>query len=140
MTVLKAGSRLKSQVDDTELIVIKAPADDVDLLVGGHPAIDIKAEPDAGLTLDPTHGDGALLGKRYTREAQDIELLITKGGTGSLSINGETLEPKESKPLPSSDNEHNNLTCEPHTCTRHLCYTAQHSCAATRGTPRRLRP
>jgi hypothetical protein len=103
MTVLKAGTRLKSQVDDTELIVIKAPAGDVELLIGGHPAIDIKAEPAAGLVLDPAHGDGALLGKRYTRAADDIELLITKGGTGGLSIDGETLQPKESKPLPSSD-------------------------------------
>jgi hypothetical protein len=103
MTMLKTGSRLRSQVDDTELIVIKAPATDVDLLIGGHPAIDVGTEPAAGLNLDPAHSDGSLLGKRYTRAAADIELLVTKGGEGSMSIDGETLEPKESKPLPSSD-------------------------------------
>jgi hypothetical protein len=103
MTVLKTGSRMKSQVDDTEFIVIKAPAGEVELLAGGHPVIDIKADADPGLTLDAEHSDGSLLGKRYTRAADDIELLITKGGEGSLSIDGETLVPKESKPLPSSD-------------------------------------
>jgi hypothetical protein len=103
MTVLKTGSRLKSQVDETEFIVIKAPAGDVELLAGGHPAIDINEEPTAGLSIDPAHSEGSLLGKRYTRAAEDVELLITKGGTASLSIDGETLQPKESKPLPSSD-------------------------------------
>jgi hypothetical protein len=101
--MLKTGSRLRSQVDDTELIVIKAPATDVELLIGGHPAIDVGAEPDSGLSLDPAHSGGSLLGKRYTRAAADVELLVTKGGEGSMSIDGETLEPKESKPLPSSD-------------------------------------
>ena len=103
MTVLKTGSRLRSQVDDTEVIVIKAPASEVDLLIGGHPAIDVGGEPASGLQLDPSHSGGSLLGKRYTRDADDIELLVTKGGDGSMSIDGETLEPKESKPLPSSD-------------------------------------
>ncbi|MBV9486767.1 MAG: hypothetical protein JO246_11995 [Frankiaceae bacterium] len=103
MTVLKAGSRLKSQVDDTELIVTKAPAGDVELLIGGHPAIDIKESAADGLSLDPAHSEGTLLGKRYGREAGDIELLITKGGAGSISLDGETLAPQESKPLPSSD-------------------------------------
>jgi hypothetical protein len=103
MTVLKAGSRLKSQVDDTQVVVVKAPAGDVELLIGGHPAIEIAADADASLALDPAHNDGTLMGKRYTREADDIELLITKGGAGSLSLDGETLHPKEAKPLPSSD-------------------------------------
>ena len=103
MTVLKTGSRLRSQVDDTEVIVIKAPASDVDLLIGGHAAIDVGAQPAEGLQLDSAHSGGSLLGKRYTRGADDIELLVTKGGEGSMSIDGETLEPKESKPLPSSD-------------------------------------
>jgi hypothetical protein len=103
MTVLKTGSRLKSQVDATELIVVKAPSTDIELLIGGHPAVDVKAEAAADLTLDPAHSGGSLLGKRYVREAGDIELLITKGGEGSISVAGETLMPKESKPLPSSD-------------------------------------
>ena len=103
MTVLKTGSRLKSQVDETEVIVIKAPTTDVDLLIGGHPAIDIAAEPEAGLSIDAAHSGGSLLGKRYSRAADDIELLVTKGGEASMTVDGETLEPKESKPLPSSD-------------------------------------
>jgi len=58
MTVLKAGTRMKSQVDDTQVVVVKAPAGDVELLIGGHPAIEMAAEPDSSLTLDPAHSDG----------------------------------------------------------------------------------
>jgi hypothetical protein len=103
MTVLKSGSRLKSQVDDTELIVTKAPADEVELLIGGHAAIDIKAEAESGLSIDPALSEGTLLGKRYGRDAGDLELLITKAGSASISLDGEVLTPVESKPLPASD-------------------------------------
>lgn len=103
MTILTAGTRLKSQVDDTQLVVVKAPAGDVELLIGGHPPIDIAGDADAGLSLDPAHSDGTLMGKRYGRAAGDIELLITKAGQAGISLDGETLAPQESKPLPSSD-------------------------------------
>ena len=53
--------------------------------------------PEAGL-------DGEVaVGKRYSDEAGEIELLITKGGVGTLSCNGEALDVKAAKPLPSSD-------------------------------------
>lgn len=101
MPVLKAGSRLRSQVDTTELIVVRAPTDDVDLLIGGHPAIDIAATPAEGLEVVP--GEVALVGKRYTRDAGDLELLVTKAGTAGLAIGATPLHLKESKPLPASD-------------------------------------
>ncbi|MFA6577113.1 MAG: hypothetical protein WCS84_16945 [Nocardioides sp.] len=101
MTILKAGSRLRSQVDSTELIVVRAPADDLDLLIGGHPAIEISGVPTAGLTAEP--GEPALMGKRYTRAEGDLELLITKAGTTGLTIGATALHLKESKPLPASD-------------------------------------
>lgn len=101
MAVLKAGTRLKSQVDDTQFVVVKAPGDDIDVRVGGHPVVDVKADGDSSLTLES--GEGTLMGKRYVRAADDLEFLITKAGQGDLTVDGETLVTKESKPLPSSD-------------------------------------
>lgn len=101
MPILKSGSRLRSQVDATEVIVVRAPADDIDLLIGGHPAIDLAAEPAAGLTA--VAGEPALVGKRYTRAEGDLELLVTKAGTAGLTIGDTALHLKESKPLPASD-------------------------------------
>jgi hypothetical protein len=102
MAVLKAGSRLRSQVDATEVIVVRAPSEEIDLLIGGHPVIDIAAEPAPDLVADGT-ADAALIGKRYTRDEGDLELLVTKAGGGGLSIGPTALRLKESKPLPASD-------------------------------------
>ncbi len=103
MPALKTGSRLRSQVDITEVIIVKASAADVELLIGGHPAIDLAAEPTAG--LEPVTADEpVLVGKRYTNDAGDLEVLVTKAGASSgLSVDGTALFVKESKPLPSSD-------------------------------------
>jgi hypothetical protein len=43
------------------------------------------------------------MGKRYVSEAGDLELLCTKPGEGSLGIGESLLQPKDAKPLPSSD-------------------------------------
>jgi hypothetical protein len=101
MAILKAGSRLRSQVDVTEVIVVRAPSEDLDLRIGGHPAIDIGAEASPGLVAEA--GEPVLVGKRYTREQDDLEILVTKAGTSGLSIAGEPLRVKESKALPASD-------------------------------------
>ena len=54
--------------------------------------------------LDEVTSDGGtVLGKRYTNDAADLELLCTKPGDGSLGANGEALVLKEAKALPSSD-------------------------------------
>jgi len=102
MATLKAGSRLRSQVDTTEVIVVRAPAGDVDLRIGGHPAIDHGASAQSGL-VPVEGGQPALVGKRYTRDSGDLEILVTKGGSGALSIGADHLHIKESKPLPASD-------------------------------------
>lgn len=101
MTILKTGSRLRSQVDDTQLVVVRAPAGDLDLRIGGHPVVDINAEPGTGLS--PAPGEGTMLGKRYAREEGDLELLVTKPGGGDLTADGVLLQVKDSKPLPASD-------------------------------------
>jgi hypothetical protein len=99
---LKPGTRLRSQVDATEVIVVRSPADDIEVACGGQPMIDIAAEPGLAPAGDP--GEGAQLGKRYThRSDAAIELLVTKPGKYGLSIDGTPLAIKEAKPLPASD-------------------------------------
>ena len=102
MAVLKAGSRLKSAVCSSELMVVVAPEGDVNLTCGGAPVIELAADASGG-DIDPDHKTGTQMGKRYTNEAGDIEVLCTKPGEGSLAIDGTALEIKGAKPLPSSD-------------------------------------
>ena len=101
--VLKAGTRLKSAVDETEVIVVRAPAGDVDLRCGGAPRLDFADERPAGGTVATGFNGSTLLGKRYAEEEVGIELLCTKPGQGSLSIAEIPLLVKEAKPLPASD-------------------------------------
>ncbi|QTI70987.1 hypothetical protein [Gordonia polyisoprenivorans] len=100
---MKTGARYRSQVCDTELIVVRALPGDVNLTIGGHPAIDLKAEPTPGLSIESGADTGSALGKRYTDVSGKLEVLITKGGAGALALDGEPLPLKESKPLPASD-------------------------------------
>ena len=102
MATLKAGSRLKSSVCDTQVMVIATPDGDVDLTCGGVAMVDATADG-AGGELDPNHKNGTQIGKRYVNEAGDLELLCTKPGEGSLAVGGEALVLKEAKALPSSD-------------------------------------
>ena len=99
---LKAGTRLKSSVCDTQVVVVKAPDGDVDLTCGGAPMVPLDADPVEG-SLDPARADGTLLGKRYADDGVGIELLCTKPGKGTLVLGGEPLGLKQAKALPSSD-------------------------------------
>ena len=99
---LKAGARFKSAVCDTQVMVIKAPAADYDLRCGGAEMIAPTANG-AGGQPDAAHAGGTLIGKRYVNADESIELLCTKGGAGSLSLNGTAMEVKQAKQLPSSD-------------------------------------
>jgi len=54
-------------------------------------------------TLDPSLAGGTQLGKRYADDSSGIEVLCTKAGEGTLTLDGERLEIKGAKPLPSSD-------------------------------------
>ncbi|GAB2983298.1 hypothetical protein LWP59_17370 [Amycolatopsis acidiphila] len=100
---LKPGTRLRSQVDATEIIVVRPPTAEVELSCGGHPMIDAKAEAAPGLTADPAATGGTELGKRYTDGEAALEVLVTKPGTSSLAAAGSPLVLKEAKPLPASD-------------------------------------
>ncbi len=103
MAKLKTGSRLRSAVCPTEVMVVAAPKGEVEVACGGAPMVDIGAEPPSGLSVSPDADKGTMLGKRYVNEAGDLELLCTKPGKGSLGSGDALLVLKESKPLPSSD-------------------------------------
>lgn len=97
---MKPGTKLKSCVCDTEIMVIKATGD-ATVNCGGVPmATDKPAETGA---VDPAFADGTLMGKRYVDDAGTVELLCVKAGAGSLSLDGTKLHIKDAKPLPSSD-------------------------------------
>jgi hypothetical protein len=47
--------------------------------------------------------DGTQIGKRYVDEADTIQLLCTKAGSGTLALDGTPLLIQAAKPLPASD-------------------------------------
>ena len=99
----KPGSRWRSAVCGTEVVVVKAPSGPVSLECGGHPMVAIDAEPPAGLAVDAEYAGGTKIGKRFADPETGVELLATKGGEGTLAVNGVAVPLKDAKPLPSSD-------------------------------------
>lgn len=102
MAIIKTGARLKSNVCDTEVMIIACADTSVTISCGGESMIDASANK-TGTSLDPAYAAGTLLGKRYVNAAGKIELLCVKAGKGSLAVNNEALVLKDAKPLPSSD-------------------------------------
>jgi hypothetical protein len=100
---MRAGARLKSAVDATQVVVVRPPAEAIDLRCGGQPMLAPDAEAPAGVAASADHNRGTLLGKRYVDEGDTFELLCTKPGDASLSVGDEPLKLKEPKPLPASD-------------------------------------
>ena len=100
--MIKTGTRLQSQVCDTQVIVVK-PSDSLDdLRVGGVPMIPLDAEKSADAQLDPALAGGTVMGKRYVDDT-GAEVLVTKAGAGTLTVGTTPLEQKTAKPLPASD-------------------------------------
>ena len=100
--MVKTGTRLQSQVCDTQVIVVRSSDGLDDLRAGGVPMIPLDAEKSADVQLDPAFAGGTVMGKRSV-DAAGAELLVTKAGAGSLSIGTTPLEQKTAKPLPASD-------------------------------------
>jgi hypothetical protein len=100
---LKSGSRWRSAVSDVEVIVVRAPSGPWTWECGGQPMVPHGADKPAGLTIDPMHAEATAVGKRFADEESGVEVLCTKAGEGSLSIDGVALPMKGAKPLPSSD-------------------------------------
>jgi hypothetical protein len=100
---LKPGSRWRSAVCTAEVVVVRPPKAAVTLECGGQAMIALTAEKPEGLSPSPDHAAGTTVGKRYVDEEAGIEVLGSKAGQGSLSVDGRALALKEAKPLPSSD-------------------------------------
>ena len=100
--MIKTGTRLQSQVCDTQVIVVRSSESLDDLRAGGVAMIPLGAEKAADASLDPNFADGAVMGKRYVDDS-GAEVLVTKAGAGTLSVGTTPLEQKTAKPLPASD-------------------------------------
>ncbi len=96
---MKPGTKLKSTVCDTEVMVIRGSEGQVEC--GGAPMAEER--PGEAGEVDANFAEGTQMGKRYVDEAGTIELLCVKPGKGSLSVDGTALQLKDAKPLPSSD-------------------------------------
>lgn len=86
--------------------MVKAPDEPLSLECGGAPMVEMTggAAGEPSGAVDPAHGDGTQLGKRYVDDGEaGLEVLCTKAGQGSLAVDGRALVLKEAKPLPSSD-------------------------------------
>ncbi|BBY76154.1 hypothetical protein MPRF_30530 [Mycolicibacterium parafortuitum] len=100
--MIKNGTRLQSQVCDTQVIVVRSSESLDDLRIGGAPAIPVGDAADSSLSLDDSLADGNLMGKRYVDDG-GAEVLVTKAGKGTISVGTTPLSLKEAKPLPASD-------------------------------------
>ncbi|MCK9541424.1 MAG: hypothetical protein M0R03_05265 [Novosphingobium sp.] len=100
---VKPGSRWKSAVDTTEVVIVRPPKGDVSLECGGHPMVAAGDEAPAGLVLSADFSAGTSVGKRYVDEESGIELLGAKAGQSSLAVDGRPVTLKDAKPLPASD-------------------------------------
>ena len=96
---MKAGTKLKSAVCDTEVMIIRLGEGTIEC--GGAPMTEDKV---AALgELNAGFAAGTLMGKRYVDAGATFELLCVKPGKGSLSVDGTALSIKDAKPLPASD-------------------------------------
>lgn len=96
---MKPGTKLKSAVCDTEVMLIRLGQGTIEC--GGTAMGETKAETPGA--PNPDFSGGTLMGKRYVDDANTFELLCVKPGKGSLSVNGVLLHIKDAKPLPASD-------------------------------------
>jgi len=103
MKTLKPGLRLRSAVCSTEIMVIRAPGIDAELGCGGVPMIGMTETAPEGAAILAGQGQGTLVGKRYVDERDAVEVLCTRGGEGSLALDGIAMSVKQAKALPSSD-------------------------------------
>src|SRR5258708_19764905 len=103
---LKPGMRLRSQVDTTEIIVIRLSSAEAAVACGGHPMIDGQANPQPGLAPVGAPDGGTQLGKRYTAGPESgLELLVTKPGPCHLTVDPHPapLNPPKPPPPPPPD-------------------------------------
>jgi hypothetical protein len=101
---LKPGTQLVSTACDTQVVVVRPPSGEVTITCGGRPMVqqDQADGAERGPVAEGGSG-GTVLGKRYEAPEVGMELLCTKAGEGALVVNGQTLDFKQAKAVPSSD-------------------------------------
>ena len=103
MMKLTPGSRWRSAVCDTEVVVVKPPKESGELQCGGVAMIPSSTDRPEGLSPVEAFSGGTLLGKRYNDDVAPVGVLCIKAGKGSLAFDGRALVIPEVKRLPSSD-------------------------------------
>jgi hypothetical protein len=100
---LKPGSRWRSAVSDTEVVIVRSPDGGVTVECGGYPMLTIGSPRPEASPMLPALSDRVTAGKRYSDSETGLELLVSKTGLGPLTVSGRLLEMKKTKSLPSSD-------------------------------------
>ena len=98
--IYKPGVKLSSTVCKTQIMALRVPGTALDITCGGAPML--IGDPAELGALSGTN-TGTLVGKRYVDEAEAMEFLCTRGGEGTVAVNGVALGVKQAKQLPSSD-------------------------------------
>lgn len=98
--IYKPGTKLSSTVCKTQIMALRVPAAELEITCGGAPMQ--VGDPE---TLGDMSGEntGTLVGKRYTDADETMEFLCTRGGDGSIAVDGYVIDVKAAKKLPSSD-------------------------------------
>lgn len=100
--MVRNGTRLQSQVCDTQVIVVRTTSGLEDLRCGGAPMVPIGSARSPAAQFDAALAGGNVMGKRYI-DARGAEVLVTKAGIGTLTVGSAPLALKEANPLPASD-------------------------------------
>jgi hypothetical protein len=100
---LKPGSRWRSAVCEGEFIVVRPPKTAATLECGGAAVIPHAVARPEGGSVAEAHAAGVQAGKRFVDPETSLEVLGTKAGAGSLSIDGRAIGAAEAKKLPASD-------------------------------------
>ena len=100
---VKPGSRWRSAVCESEVVVVRAPASPVTLCIGGSPVLAADAVRPAGLGIDEALADGTTLGKRYADNVSGLEVLCIRSGAGTITVDGRPAALRAPKQLPASD-------------------------------------
>ena len=100
---LKPGSRWRSAVCDAEVVVVRSPAVPVTFRIGGTGALPADAGRPDGVKPHVALAGGTLLGKRYADEVSGLEVLCTKAGTGTITVDGRRAMVMTPRQLPASD-------------------------------------
>lgn len=92
---LRAGVRLKSSVDTTEVLVVRAPAAPSIVRCGGEPMF---AVADASPSEPTDSAAGVRPGQRLRSEGSvEFEVLVLRGGSHSLSIDDHQLRVRDER-------------------------------------------